>query len=57
MSTTSLRYGPFDCLKPAMRSHDEIKLHHEFIKTSLFYLSGGSDNDLLNKRLKPSKSF
>ena len=23
-------------MKPGMRSHDEIKLHHEFIKTSLF---------------------
>ena len=23
-------------IKPGMRSHDEIKLHHEFIKTSLF---------------------
>ena len=25
-----------DQMKPGMRSHDEIKLHHEFIKTSLF---------------------
>ena len=29
-----------DQMKPGMRSHDEIKLHHESIKTSLFISTG-----------------